>query len=156
MVEKSPNALSVFTRACRSRSSGTEKLAFSTPMPLRALADVDEPVLVAVDERPQQDAADDAEDGGVGADAERQRQDDGEGQALGPGQRPQSESEIGKEAHMLTMCACPSKCTVLRVGGMLASEGVSRLLYCRGKKRAHTASSNEEARDRHIQNPLLG
>ena len=33
MVEKSPNALSVLTRACRSRSSGTEKFAFSRPMP---------------------------------------------------------------------------------------------------------------------------
>ena len=71
------------TRARRSSISGTENVALSAPMPGRALPDVDQPVLVAVDERPQQHAADDAEDGGVGADAERQRQDDGEGEALG-------------------------------------------------------------------------
>ena len=68
-------------------------------MPLGALADVDQAVLVAVDQRPQQHAADDAEDGGVGADAERQREDDGDGQALDPGQRPQREAEVGDEAH---------------------------------------------------------
>ena len=62
----------------------------------RALADVDQPVLVAVDERPQQHAAHHAEDGGVGADAERQRDDDGEGQPLDPGQRPQGETRIGE------------------------------------------------------------
>ena len=69
-------------RARRSWISGTEKTAFSIPRPGRALADVDEPVFVAIDERPQEDAADDAEDGGVGADAERQRDDDGDGQTL--------------------------------------------------------------------------
>jgi len=42
----------------------------------RALPDVDEARLVAVDERTQEDAADDAEDRGVRADAEGQRQDD--------------------------------------------------------------------------------
>ena len=36
IVEKSPNAVSVLTRACRSRSSGIENFALSTPMP-RAL-----------------------------------------------------------------------------------------------------------------------
>ena len=66
---------------------------------LRALADVDEPVLVAVDERPQQHAADDAEDGGVGADAERQREHDGDGQALGAGERAKRELEVGDQAH---------------------------------------------------------
>ena len=57
----------------------------------RALADVDQPIFVVVDERPQQHAADHAEDGGVGADAERQREDDGDGESLDPGQRPQRE-----------------------------------------------------------------
>ena len=33
IVEKSPNALSVRTRARRSRSSGTEKFTFSTATP---------------------------------------------------------------------------------------------------------------------------
>ena len=80
-------------------SPGTEKLAFSTPMPRRALADVDQPVLVAVDERPQQHAAHDAEDGGVGADAERQRDDHRDGQSLDPGQRAEGEAKVGDEAH---------------------------------------------------------
>ena len=56
IVEKSPKAFSVLTRARRSWISGTEKTAFSTPDAGRALADVDEAILVAVDERPQQDA----------------------------------------------------------------------------------------------------
>ena len=65
----------------------------------RALADVDQAIFVAVDERPQEDAADDAEDGGIGADAERQGDDHCDGQALDPGQRPEREAEIGDEAH---------------------------------------------------------
>ena len=93
MVEKSPNRVRVLTRARRSWISGTENVALSTPDALRALADVNQAVLVAVDERPQQDAPDDAEDGGIGADAERQGDDDRDGQALDAGQRPQSESE---------------------------------------------------------------
>ena len=52
----------------------------------RALPDVDQPLLVVVDERREQHAADNAEDCGVGADAKGQREDDGEGQAAGPGQ----------------------------------------------------------------------
>ena len=64
---------------------------FSAPMPGRALADVDQAIFVAIDERPQQHAADDAEDRGVGADAERERHDDGGGQALGAQQRAQGE-----------------------------------------------------------------
>ena len=39
----------------------------------RALADVNQAILVAIDQRPQQHAADDAEDRRVGADAERER-----------------------------------------------------------------------------------
>ena len=57
MVEKSPNALTVLTPARRSWISGTENVALSTPRPRRALADVDQPVLVAIDQRPQQHAA---------------------------------------------------------------------------------------------------
>ena len=66
----------------------------------RALADVDQAILVLVDERPQQHAADDAEDRGVGADAERQRDDDRDRQSLDAGQRPQRKLEIGDEAHI--------------------------------------------------------
>jgi hypothetical protein len=62
-----------------------------------ALPDVDQPVLVTVDQRPQQDATDDAEDGGVGADAERERDDDGGAQSLGAAERTQCEAEIARE-----------------------------------------------------------
>ena len=102
MVEKSPKALTDLTRACRSCSSGTEKCDVLDADALGALADVDQPVLIAVDERLQQHAADDAEDGGVGADAERQRQDDREGQALDPHQRPPRETQVGQEIHRHT------------------------------------------------------
>ena len=43
-----------------------------------ALADVDETVLVAVDERLEEHAAHQREDGGVGANAQRERQDHGD------------------------------------------------------------------------------
>ena len=80
MTEKSPNAVMVVARALKSSISGTENVVFVGAEARRALADVDEAILVAIDERPQQHAADDAEDGGVGADAERQRDDDGGGE----------------------------------------------------------------------------
>ena len=54
----------------------------------RALPDIDQPVLAAVDQRPQQHTANQAEDGGVGANSQRQRHDDGEGEPLVPPQRP--------------------------------------------------------------------
>ena len=54
----------------------------------RALPQVDEVLFVLVDQRPEQHPADDAEDGGVGANAQRQRQDDRDGEAFDPGQRP--------------------------------------------------------------------
>ena len=44
----------------------------------RALADVEQAVFVAIGERAQQHGADDAEDGGVGADAESQGEGDGD------------------------------------------------------------------------------
>ena len=100
MVEKSPNARQrLDARAQVVESPGTENVGVVGADAGRALADVDQAVLVAVDERPQQHAAHHAEDGGVGADAERQRDDDGDGEALDPGQRPQREAEVGEEAH---------------------------------------------------------
>ena len=80
IVEKSPKDVSVLMRPCRSRISGTEKFAFSTPLAERGLPDVDQPAFVAIDERAQQHAPDDAENRGVGADAERQREHYGDGQ----------------------------------------------------------------------------
>ena len=66
---------------------------------LGALADVDQAVFVLVHQRTKQHAADDAEDGGVGADAEGQCDDDRQSQALDPGQRPDGEFEVGEDAH---------------------------------------------------------
>ena len=54
MAEKSPNAFRVFTLARKSSISGTENVAFSSPS---ALPDIDQPVLVAVDKRLEQDSA---------------------------------------------------------------------------------------------------
>ena len=64
----------------------------------RALADVDQAIFVAIDERAQEHAADDAEDRGVGADAERERDDDGGGEALGAQQRAQGEADVAARA----------------------------------------------------------
>src|SRR5204863_8772590 len=60
----------------------------------RALADVDQTILVAIDQRTEEDAADDAEDRGVGADAERERYDDGCGQSLGTQQRAERKPDV--------------------------------------------------------------
>ena len=60
----------------------------------RALADVDEPILAAIDERPQQHAADHAEDGGVGADAERECRHHGDGQPPGAPERAQADTHV--------------------------------------------------------------
>ena len=50
-----------------------------------ALADVDEAVFVAIDQGAEEYAADEGEDGGVGADAEGESEDDGGGEAFGVG-----------------------------------------------------------------------
>ena len=60
----------------------------------RALADVDQAIFVAIDQRTEEHAADDAEDRGVGADAERERHHDGGGQALGAQERAQGEPHV--------------------------------------------------------------
>ena len=65
-----------------------------------AVADVNQPVLAAIGERPQQHAADDAEDGGVGTDAESQRQDDRQGQPGRLGQRSKRHPKIRQETHV--------------------------------------------------------
>ena len=98
MVEKSPNALSVLTRSRRSWISGTENVALSNADAARALADVDQPVLVAIDERPQQHAAHQAEDGGVGSDAERQGENHGDRKSFGAQERPGCEFQVVHES----------------------------------------------------------
>ena len=77
MVEKSPRL--------QVAQLGDREMSVLQADALGGLVDVDQAVLVAVDERPEQHAPDDAEDGGVGADAEGQREDDGEGESLGSG-----------------------------------------------------------------------
>jgi hypothetical protein len=61
------------------------------------LEDVDEAMLVRVDEWAKEDAAYEAEDGGVGADAESKSQDDGESQTLGARERTKGKSQILSE-----------------------------------------------------------
>ena len=63
----------------------------------RALFNINEALLVAVDERPKQHAANQAEDGGVGADAECQREHHGDRKPFGSRERTECHSQIVKE-----------------------------------------------------------
>src|SRR5216683_4111967 len=63
----------------------------------RALLDVDQPVLVTVDERPQQDPAHQTEDRGVRSDAQRQREHHRERQPFGALQRTDREPHVTQE-----------------------------------------------------------
>ena len=93
-VENSPNASIVVARSRMSLISGTENAVLSTPRPGALWLDVDQPLLAAIDERAHQHAADDAEDRGVGADAERERDHDGGGEALRAQQRAQTDAHV--------------------------------------------------------------
>ena len=64
----------------------------------RALADVDEAILAAIDQRAQQHAADHAEDRGVGADAEGEGDHDGGGQALGAQEGAEADPHVLRRA----------------------------------------------------------
>ena len=68
-VEKLPKPLMVVAREARSLNSGTENFMFSSPRARSAWCD-QAIRRVAVHQRPQQDAADNTEYGGVGADAD--------------------------------------------------------------------------------------
>src|ERR1019366_3667190 len=63
----------------------------------RALANVDQAVLVAIDQRPQQHAAHQGEDGGVGADAQGEGGDYGYGQAFGADERARRGVQVTEE-----------------------------------------------------------
>ena len=82
----------------------------------RALTQIDEVLFVLVDQRPEQHPADDAEDGGVGANTQRQRQDDRDGEALDAGQRPGGELEVGDEAHTVRRVASSRSTRVITPG----------------------------------------
>ena len=88
---------SVFDDARKSLISGTENAMFSRPGPVGRLAQVHEAVAVLVRQRTQHHAAHDAEDRRVGADAESEREDHGEGEAPRPGQAAQREAKIRHE-----------------------------------------------------------
>jgi hypothetical protein len=57
-------------------------------------------LLVVIDERLEQHAADDAENGGIRADAEGQRENDGDRQAAGPDQGTKRVAEVGQQSHI--------------------------------------------------------
>ena len=63
----------------------------------RALPDVDQPVLVTIDEGLEEDAADECEDGGVGADAERQGKDHNDRKPAGAQERVKRNSQIAEK-----------------------------------------------------------
>jgi hypothetical protein len=69
MVEKFPNALTVLTRAQVLNFRDGERRVVDADA-ARALADVDQPVLVVIGKRPQQHTAHQGENGGVGSDAQ--------------------------------------------------------------------------------------
>ncbi len=62
-----------------------------------ALADVDQPVLVAIDERLEEHTAHQREDGGVSADAKSQSKDDGDCKPLRAHERVERNSQITKK-----------------------------------------------------------
>ena len=99
MVEKSPNALRDFTRRLEVPQLGHGEVRVLDADAPGGLAEVDQPVRVAVDQRAQQHATNHAEDGGVGADPQRQRHDDGERQALGAAEGAERVFEVGQQAH---------------------------------------------------------
>ncbi len=66
-----------------------------------ALADVDQPVLVAVDQRLEQHPAHQREDRSVGTDAQRQRQNHGDRKPFASSERVERNSQIAKKEHVL-------------------------------------------------------
>ena len=101
MVEKSPNALSDFTPCLEVLDLGDREVRIRHAEAGGALTDVDEAIRHRGSTRGRsKHAANDAEDGGVGADAERQRHDDGQGKARGSGQGAKGEFEVGHQAHV--------------------------------------------------------
>ncbi len=63
----------------------------------RALANVDQSIFIAIDERAEKHASNDAEDRGVGADAESERDHDGGRQALRTAEGAQGNSHVASE-----------------------------------------------------------
>ena len=82
---------------------------------LGALADVNEAVLVPVDEGLHEDAAHEGKDGGVGADAEGEGQDDGDRESLGADKGAGGVFDLGGEvSELIHVHVSPTLC---RFGG---------------------------------------
>ena len=62
-----------------------------------ALPDVDESVLVAIDERLQEHATHERKDGGVGADAKGEREDNDRREPPGAAERVEGDSQVPKK-----------------------------------------------------------
>jgi len=63
------------------------------------MPDVEQAVFIAIDERAEQDASHDAEDSGIGANAQGQSQHYGNSETLCVNERPGRELEVPAEAH---------------------------------------------------------
>src|SRR6202007_122482 len=61
------------------------------------LLDIDETLLIRIDQGAKENAAHEAEDGGIGADTEREGDDDGKCEAFGAGERAKGKSQILSE-----------------------------------------------------------
>ncbi len=78
--------------------------------PRGTLPDIDEPILIAVDQRTQQNAAHQAEDRRVGADSESQRHHHSGSQPLAARKGPEGKFQVAHEGHDISLtssCAFP-------------------------------------------------
>ena len=99
---------------------------------LGGLADIDQPIGLAIDERTQQHAPNHAENRRVGADAQGERHHHGGGQGLGAGEGAQGEPDISRERFSLIVpTAVPDAPHLVAHGGHVAE------LHQRRATRAH-------------------
>src|SRR6185436_14694861 len=64
------------------------------------LSEIDQPVLITVDQRPQQDASNHAENRRVGTNPQGQRDNNGDSQTLDFDQGSQRKAKVGDQAHL--------------------------------------------------------
>ena len=117
ICEKSPNSFTEWTLRFDVLDFGHGKRGVVLSAGGRALADVDEPVFVAVDQRLEQHSAHQREDGRVGADAQRQREDHNRRQAFAA--RSASGTQLlnrGKMTSLLAPSAALSRTSALYSG----------------------------------------
>ncbi len=97
MVEKSPNSADGLDARLQILDFGDGEGGVFDADAGGALANVDQAVFVAIDERAEEHAADHAEDGGVGADAQRESENHGDRQTLGVRQGAQRNFQIAEK-----------------------------------------------------------